>query len=312
MPSRKVSWRIGLAAVTVAAAWAGAVAATGPVDPAATPPAPDGLTLVATEEITFPLSLDPAPQGLEPVFTGGPGWGSPGDIAGYQGADGTGFSIYLQPEEPTWAFEQYDNYETTDSGTTTVAGAEARYVVGSMGRMCTITNVCFDDLPFAGLVWQRAPGQWVYIAGDKAYGDLASVVAVAESLVDRPQQVDLQVGLAPAGWSAVQWHNSNDVVFANDVDPDQMLTAQVQAPGPGEDPVGQRIASVTAIEPVISTEVDGRPAQLVRAHDYMDESIRFWLMAWQLPSGELVTLDAPEEFSEKDVLAIAEGVTYTP
>lgn len=304
--------RIGLAAVTAAAAWAGATAITAPDTPGAHPAPPDGIKLVATKEITFPLSLDPAPQGLDPVFTGGPGWGTQGDVAGYQAADGTGFSIYLQPDEPVWAFEQYDAYTVTDTGTTTVAGAEARYVVGFMGRTCTVTNVCFDDLPFAGLVWERTPGQWVYLGGDNAYGSLAAVKAVGESLVDRPQRVDLQVGLAPAGWSAVQWHNSNDVVFANDAHPDQTLMAQVQAPGPYDDPVAQRIASVTAIDPVISTEVDGRPAQLVHAHDYMDKGIRFWLLAWQLEGGELVTISAPEEFTQDDVLAIAGQVSYTP
>jgi hypothetical protein len=313
---RKAVIRVGLAAVTAAAAWAGAVAITGPdapgSAPGSTPPAPTGITLVATQEITFPLSLDPAPQGLDPVFTGGPGWGTPGDIAGYQGADGTGFSIYLQPDEPTWAFDQYDGYDVSDSGTTTVGGTEARYVTGKMGRTCTVPTTCFDELPFAGLVWQRAPGKWVYIAGTNAYGNLAAVVAVADSLVDRPQRVDLQVGLAPAGWSAVQWHNSNDVVFANDADPSQMLMAQVQAVGTDDDPIGHRIAMVTPTDPVVSTEVHGRPAELVRGIDRQGGGDPYWMLAWQLPTGELVTVDAPAEFSEADVLAIARGVTYTP
>jgi hypothetical protein len=315
-PSRRLGrrgvFRLGVAVVTAVAAWAGAVAITGTDAPRANGPVMDSVRLVATQAITFPLSLDPAPEGLKPVFTGGPGWGTPGDIAGYQGADGTGFSVYVQPGEQSWAFDQNDGNEITDSGTTTVAGTDARYVVGIMARTCTATNACFDKLPFARLVWQRAPGQWVYVAGDNAYGSLTAVRAVGESLVDRPQRVDLQVGLAPDGWSAVQWHNSNDVVFANDADPGERLMAQVQAPGPYGDPVAERIASVTAIDPVISVEVDGRPARLVRAHDAMDGGPPFWLLAWQLPTGEVVTVNAPEEFSQEDVLAIANGITYTP
>ena len=44
----------------------------------------------------------------------------------------------------------------------------------------------------------------------------------------------------------------------------------------------------------------------------MDAGVRFWLLAWQLDDGTLVTVTAPEDFSQDDVLAIAEQVTYTP
>jgi hypothetical protein len=51
---------------------------------------------------------------------------------------------------------------------------------------------------------------------------------------------------------------------------------------------------------------------VVHASDYMDTETRFWLAAWELPDGTLCTVHAPEEFTQADVLAIAEGVTYTP
>jgi hypothetical protein len=44
----------------------------------------------------------------------------------------------------------------------------------------------------------------------------------------------------------------------------------------------------------------------------MDAELRFWLVAWELPDGTLCTVHTPEEFTSDDVLAIAEGVTYTP
>src|SRR3712207_2437170 len=47
------------------------------------------------------------------------------------------------------------------------------------------------------LLWQRPDGRWVRVLGEGAYGDLAALLPVAESLVDRPQPLGLQFGLAP-------------------------------------------------------------------------------------------------------------------
>ncbi|TYP86490.1 hypothetical protein [Blastococcus xanthinilyticus] len=316
VPGRKATLRIGLAAVTAAAAWAAAVVVTGADGPGPVPTGTGGMTLVAVEEITFPLSLDPVPAGMTPSFTGAAG--SDEAVAGYSFPDGTGFSVHLAPEEPAWAFQQHEAADVTGTGTTTVAGVEARYVVGSTDRLCTIVNECFEDLPFAQLVWERAPGEWVYLAGEKVHGDLAALVAVGESLVDRPQPINLQVGLAPAGWSVVDWHESSGAIgVAADDDPTQVLGVQCMAearPGSGMDngSAEQRIDSVTAIDPPVDTEIDGAPARIVHAHDHMDEANRFWLVAWELPDGTLCTVHAPQGFAQDDVLAIAAGVTYTP
>ncbi|MGY2065970.1 hypothetical protein [Blastococcus sp. SYSU DS0619] len=316
VPGRKATLRIGLAAGTAAAAWAAAVVVTGSDAPGSVPSSAGGMTLVAVEEITFPLSLDPVPAGMTPSFTGAAG--SDEAVAGYSFPDGTGFSIYLAPEEPVWAFEQSEAPDVTGTGTTTVAGVEARYVVGSTDRLCTIVGQCFEDLPFAQLVWERTPGEWVYLSGDDVHGDLATLVAVGESLVDRPQPINLQVGLAPAGWSVVDWHESSGAVgLADDEDPSQVIGVQCM-PDPPPSPtlvdttVEERIASVTAIDPVVSTTVGGRPAQVVHAHDYMDSGNRFWLAAWEFADGTLCTVHAPEGFPQDDVLAIAGEVTYTP
>jgi hypothetical protein len=44
----------------------------------------------------------------------------------------------------------------------------------------------------------------------------------------------------------------------------------------------------------------------------MDADNRFWLLAWQLADGTLVTVQAPQAFAQDDVLAIAEQVTHNP
>ncbi|PZU47792.1 MAG: hypothetical protein DI571_04090 [Arsenicicoccus sp.] len=316
VPSRRTTLGVALGAVTAAAAWAAAVVVTGADAPGPVSPGTGGMTLVAVEEITFPLSLDPVPTGMTPSFTGATG--SDEAVAGYSFPDGTGFSIHLAPEEPDWAFEQYEAADVIGTGTTTVAGVETRYVVGSTDRICTIVGQCFEDLPFAQLVWERTPGEWVYLAGDGVHGDLATLVAVGESLVDRPQPINLQVGLAPAGWSVVDWHESSGAVgLASDEDPSQVIGVQCMPdppPGPTlvDTTVEERIASVTPIDPVVSTTVGGRPAQVVHAHDHVDPENRFWLAAWEFADGTLCTVHAPEGFPQDDVLAIAEGVTYTP
>jgi hypothetical protein len=310
---RTAALRTGVAVATAAAAWAGAVAVTGPgaVDPA--PDGPGGMTLVAVDEITFPLSLDPAPAGMTPSFTGSAG--NPEAVAGYTSADGTGFAIQLSPTEPLPGENPY----TTDRGTVTVAGAPASYLAGTTPQLCTVANVCFEDLPFAELIWERTPGQWIRLSGDGAHGEVAALVALGESLVDRPQPITLQVGLAPAGWSVVDWHESSGAIgVASDEDPTRTLSVQCMPEAPAganrmdNGTVEERVASVTALDPPVTTTVGGHPAQVVRAADYMDADLRFWLVAWELPDGTLCSVQTPADFPRDDVLAIAEGVTYTP
>lgn len=311
-PGRATALRIGAAVVAVAAAWAGAVALTGPgARPSST--APDAMTLVAVEEVTFPLSLDPAPPGMTPSFTGAAG--DPEAVAGYTAADGTGFSVYLSPTEPSWAADQFEASDITGRGITAVLGADATYVVGSSERVCTVADVCFEDHPFAQLVWERAPGQWVNLYGDGPYGDVAALVGVGGSLVDRPQPVNLQVGLAPAGWSVVDWHESSGVVgLASDADPSRTLTVQVFPPADGTWTPEERIASETAVGQVADVVVDGQAGKLALVAQVAPDGteIRLRMLAWQLPDGSLATVYAPEDFAPDDVVAIANGVTYTP
>jgi hypothetical protein len=310
---RTAALRTGVAVATAAAAWAGAVAVTGPGAPDPAPDGPGGMTLVAVDEITFPLSLDPVPAGMTPSFTGSAG--DPEAIAGYSAADGTGFAIALSDTEPLPGVDPY----LTDSGTVAVAGATARYLAGTMPQLCTLANVCFEDLPFAELIWERAPGEWIRLTGDGAHGEVAALVALGESLVDRPQPINLQVGLAPAGWSVVDWHESSGAIgVASDEDPTRAFTVQCMPeapPGVNEMDNGSvqgRVDAVTALSTPEETTVGGQPAQLVRAADYMDDGLRFWLVAWELPDGTLCAVQTPDDFTRDDVLAIAEGVTYTP
>ena len=73
------------------------------------------------------------------------------------------FVIAHRAEESGWAEagiikDAGDDPDVTDRGTVTVAGVQARWTAGVTPEMCTIANVCFEDLPFASLSWERAPG----------------------------------------------------------------------------------------------------------------------------------------------------------
>jgi hypothetical protein len=311
LPSRKMGRRIGAGLTVAAVAWGAAVVITRP-DPMTAPSG--GMRLVAVEEITFPLSLDPVPPGMTPRFSGEAG--SAEAIAGYISADGENrFDIVLTPEEPTWLDYDSESLDVAEIGTVTVGGAVADFVRGSIVNLCDESGC--RDRPFADLVWERAPGEWVLLQGQSAYGAVAAAVAVAESLVERPQPINLQVGLAPAGWSVVDWHESSGAMsLANDADANEFLHVQCMPPFPSGSGVdngsaAQRIESVTAIDPAVSTDINGLPAEIVHARDYMDEATRFWLVAWELPDGTVCSVTAPEEFTQDDVLTIAEKVTYT-
>ena len=87
--------------------------------------------------------------------------------------------------------------------------------LGSGNRICTVVFVdivqysrewCADDgdcgrRSFTDLTWQRTDDMWVRILGDGRYRSADRLLAVAESIVDRPQPATLRMGLAPAGWS---------------------------------------------------------------------------------------------------------------
>lgn len=94
LPSRKVRWRVGVGAVTVAAAYAAAVAIAAPDELGA--PA-DRVRLLEFHVPTFPFSLDPAPEGLRPAFDGN---GDGATIASYDDAtEENGFTIYVGGDE---------------------------------------------------------------------------------------------------------------------------------------------------------------------------------------------------------------------
>ncbi|TYP87855.1 hypothetical protein [Blastococcus xanthinilyticus] len=315
-PARRTLLRVGGAVVAIAAAWATAVAVTpadlpstrddvatpsqvteAPVDPGA--PA-DGLRLVAAEAVTFPLSVDPVPAGLTPTFSRWGGTAFYGDqplvfSADYSSGTGDRFLLRLFPEDPRQWGDAGWSIDGEPAGTATVDGAE----VDVRRRDGIVT-----------LLWERPDGRWVQVLGEGAYAETSAAVAVAESVVDRPQPVGLQFGLAPAGWSVGGYEESRSLDLVDDSDPTQAPLRVSLFGGPGytatiDDPFEGRVLA-GPVEPVT---IQGQPGRTARVDPGDGDG---WLVTGQLPAGPLFLMVAPSVLTKEQVLEIAEQITYTP
>lgn len=125
-PGRRLVFRVGVATVTAAAAWTGAVLIAAPDGPGT--PA-DSVTLVDFSVPTSPYSLDPAPVGMTPAFSGD------ADVAGfaeYESADGGDrFTVGVHDEEPEWLGDAYASVDVTERTEVDVDGVDGRLVRGS-------------------------------------------------------------------------------------------------------------------------------------------------------------------------------------
>jgi hypothetical protein len=307
-PARRTVLRLSAAVLAVAAAWTAAVVVA-PAErpsgeiaaPSESPVSPDvGITLVAAEQLAFPLSLEPAPEGLTPTFSrvGGepPYEGHPLVYTAdyFNVTTGDRLLINLFPEDPrTW---DSGWSEGDAAGTATVHGAAAELRHGN---------------GFTSLTWKRPDGQWVRILGEDRYEETTALVAAADSLVDRPQTTNLQFTLAPAGWSVSGYEESRSLDLTNDANPEQLLRLSVYHPGPGTT-IDSLIDGTTFLAgPAEPVTIQGRPGRLARANGDAGHP-DYWYTVGQLPEGQIFLLLAPLALTQEQVVQIADQVTYTP
>jgi hypothetical protein len=308
---------------------------TGSVDP------PGGLTLVAAEAVTFPYSVDPTPAGLTPelIKAGGISPFGPDPViwmATYRSDRDAGFTFAVASanlrEQGRGALDQHDPDQVRERGSVQVNGISADFVRGQYptpdcryapsspaqtdepGRLCRTS--------FADLAWRRPDGQWAYVwSEDDAYSNIPALVSVAESIVDRPQPVRLQVGLSPEGWSVSAYENGG-LTLISDTDPSisNRIAVSVQERWRGYDSPGDVLKGMSEGNPVEHVTVQGKRAELVSVPDHFtgpgfpdrQEPRRKWYLAAELPDGVLFLFEAPDMLSREDVLAMAERITYTP
>lgn len=355
-PTRRTLLRVGAGVLVVAAAWTTAVVVDTPGGerpPAAAPtptPAgptelpldpPGGLTLVAAEEVSFPYSLDPAPEGLTPILTRTGGLEVFGTVdpvvfsARYGSAEDPGFGFSITPGDPRvprpGVFEAppYTDEEVDERGTVAVVGRPADVVRATFEEpdcrevRATPTQ---EEAPetlcstaYAELTWQRPDGLWVALMGlGERYGQVSELVSVAESIVDRPQQVQFQFGLAPDGWTVSSYESLGNLTLVSDADPtslSQRVGVSLLERWRGYDGPDVVLQGMAAGNPVEEVTVKGEPARLVSVPDHFADpgsATRMWYLAAQFPDGTQFLFQAPDTLSRADVLAMAEGMSFRP
>ncbi|SHH08354.1 hypothetical protein [Geodermatophilus nigrescens] len=311
---RRTVVRVATAVVALAAAWAAAVVLGAPPEPGAPavpsasgPVVPGALALVAAEAVTFPVTVEAPPEGLAPFYSrygGMPQYGDapPWYVAAYLPVDpqsgaigppGSGQVVLgLYPEDPRSSDEYGFSAEGEPTGTATVDGTEA-----AVWRQDGVV----------GLLWERTDGRWVSLTGEGTRVDVAALVAVGESVVDRPQPVGLQFGLAPAGWSVGGYEESRSLDLVSDADPLLALrlsTVGAQYTGTIDELLeGMPTAASTETVPVQGR--DGRLALF--AGD--EGQPPFWTLVGRLADGRFFRLLAPSALTRDQVLQIGEQVT---
>lgn len=168
---------------------------------------------------------------------------------------------------------------------------------------------------FAWLSWERQDDQGVSILGHGDYATAEQVGTVAGSLVDRPQPAILDIGLAPEGWSIAAYKMGRVLTLVNDAHEAQDLTVHIPLP---EDVIPAdrvRESIMGPIGPQLDVTVNGRPAQLVRVDiGYEVDGHRYegWYLQAQFENGTTFVVQAPEAFTQEQVLELAESVTHNP
>jgi hypothetical protein len=256
--------------------------------------APGPVELVGYSVPAFPLAFDELPAGLtgpslslDPSFDEvGPGvahagWADPDDPA-------TGIGISLSDDEPENMGDD-------------VADADVRGVAGTVYR-AEVTGA--DD--HLAVVWERGEDQWVTVSGEGRFATQRAVVELAGQVVDRPTVVPLELDVAPRGWELVAYKDDRVLTLADPAgDPATEATARtvtvhlVTDPSPAEElprEVGATDGRMTAVV------VHGAPAQLLPTADG-------WFLQAVLPDGATFTVQAPGDFTEQQVVQLAEGVT---
>lgn len=210
----------------------------------------------------------------------------------------------------------YDFADITETGTVDVGGRPADFVRGRWdqpSRTYAPASPLQTDEPaevctssFTDLFWERSESQWLWLSGWDEYADTEYLVAVAESIVDRSQPVDLQLGLAPAGWT-LSGYDEEHIAFVDSDDASRRLTAGLVYRWRGE-------TVENAFEGMYSgqehwVEVNGRRPKLVLVDQGdFDE----WFLAGELEGGALFMVQTPSTFTRGQVVGIAEQVTYSP
>lgn len=235
---------------------------------------PTAVTLVAFQMPVFPLALDPVPAGLTAPFFDLDGR----FLAGYRATDGeSGVNLIVYDRRP-------DPRETTRPVS----------VHGQRGELWEDRSQ--NGPTHVSVMWEWEPGQWAQVTGRGRFSTEAAVLALADTVVERPQEVPLQVRLAPVGWEVFAFKDDR-ILTLKDENSDATMNVHL-----AERPQPDLLGNIMGAQEVSTVQVDGREAHLVRADE-------IWFLQVPLPDGSVFNLQAPLFMTADQVVAIGEQVT---
>lgn len=246
------------------------------------------VALAAVDPLIFPLTPTALPGGLgDPVFELDGNF-----MAARYGTVLNGVSIVTDVEdEEFWSIP--DNAPTAE-----VDGHQATVISR------TVHNGTPDSAPAVTVIWQSDESDWTAVTGSGSYADAGHVEAIAESLREERQPVDLAVSVAPKGWSIVAYKEDRILTLAASGEAGRNdLTVVLKAR------LSPNLSEYGA-QDVEALMVNGEPAQLGRQATEAGEPI--WILEAQTPNGQAFSLQAPAGLTRHQVIQIAKGVTYRP
>ena len=267
---------------------AAAVAAVGLAVTPALVGSDTSVALAAVDPLTFPLTPTSLPAGLgDPVFEHDANF-----ITARYGPVLNGVSI-------TTDVEGQDFWSIPDNASTAEINGHHATVLSR-----TVYDGTPDSAPAVSVIWQGDDNDWTAVTGSGTYADAARVAAIAESLREEPQPVDLALSVAPTGWSVVAYKDDRILTLAasGEAGETDLTVAPVER-------VGRDLAGYGAND-VETLVMNGEAAQLGRqAAEAGDQS---WVLEAQTASGQPFSLQAPAALTRDQVIQVAKGVIYTP
>ncbi|NGY63192.1 hypothetical protein G7043_30160 [Lentzea sp. NEAU-D13] len=275
-----------VAAAAVAVAVVTGVIATGGTD---TPiPTYEAPVLIKFDMPALPPELNPVPDGVTaPGFTAEPGWLA----AVYSDAD-------KKPGEEMSAISVIvsSNRRSSDGARTTYAGKPA-----------VLEKVDQKEPAFrqVALTWERSPGQWIKLTGTGRYADEHTVRSLADTLVDTDKRLSLDINVAPAGWELYAFKGAA---------PDG-AGAVTSLRDPNNPNRTIHVSTMLGLVPNYGQAVEGGPRDTIgvsvngRQGDLVQIPGKQWMLQAPLPDGRAFQLQVPADFTQQQVIELAEGVS---
>lgn len=255
-----------------------------------TPPSPTyrAPVLVEFHMPALPPELNPLPDGVTaPGFTAEPGWLA----AVYRDAD-------HKPGE-----EMSSIYVTASSNRPSSDGVQTTYA----GKPAALEKTDQEEpaVHRVALSWERSPGQWIKLTGVGRFADEHTVRSLADSLVDTDKRLSLDINLAPAGW---------ELHAFKDAGPDG-AGAVTSLRDPNNPDRTIHVSTMPGLVPNYGQAVEGGPRDTIpvsvsgRQGDLVQIPGRQWMLQAPLPDGRAFQLQAPADFTQQQVIELAEGVS---